>query len=169
MQHNETNTARQWEADGPLDPNQWVPAYAMAVLGFGRSLYAADTIESRVRYLTTEFADRVLFDDVGTPHLPRPLCRLMHTERVEAERDHQAREQARAAELAARGNETRDFVLALQRQQQHCHLDPGAPLSAQALGQMMASDPGANARADAKAAMAFGQSSGGSYGPEGKQ
>jgi len=102
MQPNGVTAPKQWQADGPLDPNRYVPLYVLALEGFGLTLFSRDrSIETRVQNLAAELHDQVLLDDCYTPHVPRSLAAAMIRERQQAMAEHQAREDARSAQFVA--------------------------------------------------------------------
>lgn len=167
MRNNATSTGagQAWQADGPLDPSHWVPVYVLAMHGYGSpgSLRGPNetATDHRLKTLTHQFAERIVTDDCGIPHLPRSLAVLMATERREAEAADAARKAIRDAEI----NEAAE-----RRRAELAHL---VALGIPATEGMSAHE---SQRAheeyegdDEKIAMAFGISTGGTFGPQGRQ
>ncbi len=101
-----------WRSAESLPTSEWLPLSALAVHGFGRGFDGRETIEQRIENLHRELSEDVLLDDVGIPHVRRSLARELFAERGQKQAAAQAREAARAAELAAKPN-SMDQVRAL--------------------------------------------------------
>lgn len=104
---------REWRADSPLDPAAWVSLADLALHGFGH----AETIDQRIRNLTGDLADEVIFDDIGRPTVARSVARQMFSERAQKRLEEQARDRAHQERLAQATQPLHDHVRALQRQQ----------------------------------------------------
>ncbi|MCX8556034.1 hypothetical protein OS121_13165 [Mycolicibacterium mucogenicum] len=150
MQQNETNP---WQSDGPLDAGRWIPLVTLAIEGFGTGLIE-NGFDRRYERLRYELRDEILCDDVGIPHIPRTLAATMIRERTQALAEQKARIEAQQARFDAQHNAERARILAM-----------GRPMHDGMTAHEVMTEDETYEGNDDKALMAFGVSTGGTFGP----